>query len=104
MVPEKILKKQHHSKKAFERSPREESERPLVDACNLREGLCESLCGKWSGDKDTGDGEVKKMHDECKAKEKRVKNLQVESDNFIKTLLKIKQDLECDMSNIFSQK
>ncbi|CAB4022237.1 Hypothetical predicted protein, partial [Paramuricea clavata] len=73
-----------------------------ADACDLRKGLCESLRGEWSGDKDTGDGEVKKIHDEYRTKEKRVKNLQVGSDNFIKTLLDVKKDLECDV--LFLQK
>ena len=39
-----------------------------ADVCDVRKGLCESLCGEWSGDKDTGNGEVKKMYDEYKEK------------------------------------
>jgi hypothetical protein len=91
IIQKKLLKEAH------ERSPKGRWW-IKADACDLRKGLCESLRGEWSGDKDTGDGEVKKIHDEYRTKEKRVKNLQVGSDNFLKTLLNVKKDLECDVS------
>ena len=71
IIQKKLLKEAH------ERSPKGRWW-IKADACDLRKGLCESLRGEWSGDKDTGDGEVKKIHDEYRTKEKRVKNLQVE--------------------------
>ncbi len=69
-----------------------------ADACDLRKGLCESLRGEWSGDKDTGNGELKKMHEEYKEKKKTVKNLKVRSGDFNQTVLDIKKYLESDVS------
>ena len=57
IIKKKLLKEAH------ERSPKGRWW-IKADACDLRKGLCESLRGEWSGDKDTGDGEVKKIHDE----------------------------------------
>ena len=39
-----------------------------ADACDVREGLGESVRGKWSGDEDLGDGSVDRLHSEYSSK------------------------------------
>jgi hypothetical protein len=39
-----------------------------ADACDVRDGLRESVRGIWSGDEDFGDGSVESLHAECASK------------------------------------
>lgn len=63
-----------------------------ADACDVREGLRESMCGVWAGDEDLGDGMLQNLFKEYKARISRVKSM---NDGNVNELLEsVKGDLD----------
>lgn len=63
-----------------------------ADACDIRQGLRESMCGVWAGDEDLGDGTIQKLYSEYRARCAAVKSLK--STTIDSLLMRLKLDLE----------
>ena len=64
-----------------------------ADACDVRMGLRESVCGEWSGDEDLGSGELKVLYEEYKSRCACVRALGMQKNNFARLNSALEADL-----------